>query len=158
MGKSFRDEGLPGLVKKAFLMNGTFHPGRVEFIGDSLMVEVCGSKTNSSYLGEFHLSRLPGCCGAIVFHSVVLVPDVRGKGYGTALLKLRERVAELGGYSLLMATVQTSNKVERHILKKAGWTCIKRFRNVCRGGNRLQLWVKYLYPDIDRLLPKEDMK
>lgn len=89
----------------------------------------------------FSLTQLPGCCGVLVSHNMLIHKDYRNKGVGTFLQGIKEEIAKDNGYTSMLATVVESNKAEIHILEKAGWEPESCFINN-RTGNTVWYYTK----------------
>jgi GNAT superfamily N-acetyltransferase len=80
-------------------------------------------------LGYWYMSPMPGCCGVVVSHGLVMEASFRGNGYSKAFMALRFEVAKKLGYSAMVATALTSNFPEIISSAKAGWKLGPVFRN-----------------------------
>jgi len=70
---------------------------------------------------SWKLYQLPHCCAICVSCNALVEPAFRGKRIGTTLNSLRQEIARLLGYSLLLCTDVTKNEHQRKLLKTQGW-------------------------------------
>lgn len=81
------------------------------------------------YIGKFGVLPMPGCKGVAIFHHVEVDPKWRGKGIGREFLRIRMEAAKEAGYSMAVATVQSSNQLEKDLLVSKGWSVLCAFYN-----------------------------
>ena len=86
-------------------------------------------KVNGSFIAEWYMEEMPGCCGICVSTSVYVGTEFQNKGIGTILNEFRCSWAKEYGFGLLMATVVTDNVAQRRVLAKNGWEELKSFTN-----------------------------
>ena len=79
-------------------------------------------------LGYFKLHPMPGCCGVVVSTDSFLELQERGT-FSKQFHYLKEYVAKELGYSLMLATTQTSNFPELIGAAKNGWKLHPAFIN-----------------------------
>ena len=91
------------------------------------------------------LQEVGGCCGALTLYGWAVYAPYNKRGLGTALLKLCEEVAIRSKYSFLLATDHTRRKSAYNILRKNGWTVIRRFRSD-RSHNIIWVFCKVVHP------------
>lgn len=91
----------------------------------------------------FTLREQTNCCGVMVSTSTWVGGNHRGKGLAQKMMPLKELIASYEGYSALVATVQSENKPEMHILQKFGWVKGYEFLNA-RTGNMISFMFKKL--------------
>lgn len=89
--------------------------------------------------GKFSVGMFPGNRRILISFGSLIEPAERGKGYGRRMLRLRQDVAREAGINLLLATVRDDNKIERKLLRRAGW-----FILAPRPETGVSLWAKRL--------------
>ena len=95
----------------------------------------------SHEIGRFTFVPMPGCCGVVISTASYLAPNWRGKGNGNTFHQIKEGIAKKFGYSLMIATVQTSNFPEIIGAANSNWKYIHSFRNK-RTTNDIAVMVK----------------
>jgi GNAT superfamily N-acetyltransferase len=116
------------------------------FIDEDPRGEVCicfEIKCKGNTIAKFSLDSLQGCNGVLISHDLYVHPDFRGKGIASFFQKIKEEIAKEGNFSKLIATVNSTNCVEIHILEKYGWKRISFFVNK-RTGNLVSVYEKDL--------------
>lgn len=96
-----------------------------------------------SILAEFHLMQLPGCCGVVVSTGSWIIPELRGKGFGSYLNTLRQDLARDLDYGYILCTDISTNLPQRALLKRQGWSDLTLFRNP-KTGNEVYISGKQL--------------
>lgn len=99
------------------------------------------NKDDNEIITQFILQTLLGCNGVCVSHGVKIMPNYRGKGYGSMLCKFREDLARDLGYSSMICTVVNGNIPQEKIMQKNGWKIISSFHNK-KTGNDVNLFFK----------------
>jgi len=89
--------------------------------------------------GKFSVGLMPGNRRILISFGSFIEPEHRGMGLGKRLLRLRQDVAREAGINLMLATVRDDNRIERHLLRRAGW-----FILAPRPETRVSLWAKRL--------------
>lgn len=89
--------------------------------------------------GHFCVGLMPGNRRILISFNSYIAPEMRDKGLGQRLLRLRQDVAREAGINLMLCTVRDDNKVERHLLRKAGWHVL-----APRPETGVSLWAKRL--------------
>ncbi|WP_308553599.1 GNAT family N-acetyltransferase [uncultured Peptoniphilus sp.] len=86
----------------------------------------------------------------MVFHTLVIDPNKKGKGYGRAFMKFYEEYALQNNYKYLRIDTNEKNKVARRIYKSLGYEEIDIIPCVFNGleGVNLVLMEKYLKNNI----------
>jgi hypothetical protein len=107
--------------------------------------------------GRFKLAEMIGCCAIVVSTETYVLDIYNRKGFGQYMLRLKEYIAGLTGYSMLMATVVSTNEPEIHILEKFGWACVSTVLNR-RTDNTVLVYTKHLYPEDALNLPKMNLQ
>lgn len=92
----------------------------------------------------FCLKQLPGCCGILLSYGTYVEENYQGRGIAHRLLKFKEEVARYNRFSILMATTNTLNGAENHLLTKFGWFTKESFIN-SKTGHTVYVWTKKLY-------------
>jgi len=77
----------------------------------------------------FELIAMPGCCGIVISTNCWVLHKLRGCCIGQFLHKLRIEIAKHWGYSILMCTDVSTNKIQNHILAKNNWKQLQNFIN-----------------------------
>lgn len=95
-----------------------------------LVWEILGPEyNNKSFLTEFSLVQLPGCCGVCVSFHAALANPFKKRGLGTIFNKVRIDLARTLGYGIILSTDVLSNQVQRKIFEKNEWKDICTFTN-----------------------------
>ena len=95
-------------------------------------------------VAKFSMAPLPGCCGVCVSYHAQIETQFRRRGIGGILLEVREDAAERAGYTVVLATVLTSNEEERNLLRRHSWQEVgEAFKNK-RTGNDVRFLKKVL--------------
>jgi GNAT superfamily N-acetyltransferase len=89
--------------------------------------------------GRFSVGMLPGNRRILVSFDSLIEEAHRGQGLGRKYLRLRQEVAREAGINLLLATVRDDNRVERRLLRSAGWRIL-----VPRPETGVSMWAKKL--------------
>lgn len=76
---------------------------------------------DSNKICGFRLNEFPRAGTVAISGETWVNYDLRNKGIGKALQRVKEKIAKLNNIYLLVATVSEHNKPERHLLKKFGW-------------------------------------
>ncbi len=100
-------------------------------------------------VAQFFLEPLPGCeCAAVISHGAWVDEKHRGRGLGTALLKIRTQAIDWSGFGVALATVRSDNPAERKLLYRAGWRRVTTFPttgsmvgNFVFADHHVQLWT-----------------
>jgi len=90
---------------------------------------------------RFSLATLPGCCGSIISYHTYVDYSSRNKGIGKILQKIKEDIAVIHGFSSILCTTTSDNKIQQNILRKNKWNLLSDFLNE-RTGNIVQYWAK----------------
>lgn len=93
--------------------------------------------------GFYELNPFPGCNQIAVSNHAHIFPDYRGEGKGQLQHRQRLQKAKELGYNLLVCTVKSDNKIEKHILEKYGWEKNTSFFNT-ETENQIEMWTKVL--------------
>jgi GNAT superfamily N-acetyltransferase len=98
------------------------------------------------HIAGFTAELLPGNYDVILSHSVSIDQDFRNIGLGKLLLELRMQAASEAQASAMVATVNSSNVVERKLLRAAGWKKRKGYtpKYYGSGASAVEFWVKQL--------------
>lgn len=98
--------------------------------GHSAMFKVFLKTDHSEfYIGKFHLSSMPGCCGVCVSHYAELTPENRHKGLRWAFRDIKGYVGSLMGYSAMIATSEVENIPAFMSMQKSGYSIDHTFVN-----------------------------
>lgn len=89
--------------------------------------------------GYFSVGLMPGNRRILVSFGSFVQPEFRNKGLGRKMLRLRQEVAREAGINLMLATVRDDNKIERHLLRRAGWQIL-----APRPETGVSMWAKKL--------------
>lgn len=89
-------------------------------------------------ISTFKLYRMPHCCGIIVSCNANVLERYRHKRVGTTLNNLRQDIARLLGYTVMVCTDVAQNEYQRRLLKTNGWKDLIDFKNK-RTGNTVIL-------------------
>jgi len=165
------------LLEKYSLLIGTlickgkkidkFHPNDITFwsrgsnertqIGEIIDIEKEGIrdwqvgsyvvKFKDDLVSTFELYQMPHCCGICVSTASNVAKSYQRMGIATCLNALRQDVASLLGYSLLLCTDCDGNEAQRKVLKNNDWKDIFSFINR-RTGNKLNISVKKIPENI----------
>lgn len=92
---------------------------------------------------EFKLGQLHGCCGVCVSFNVIVNQTFRKKGINIIGNKLRQEMARICGYTVILCTDVEGNIGEEKTLLKTGWQKLYSFTNA-RTNNRVNISVKHL--------------
>jgi len=92
---------------------------------------------------KFILSPMAGCNGVCIARRVIIVPEFRGKGYGSIFCNLRGILAFQLGYSAIICTVVKGNIPQEKILAKNGYKNVGLFNN-SKTGNEINVFFKAL--------------
>lgn len=94
-------------------------------------------------IGSFALEAFPGSSSLIVSTESHIRRDYRKQGFGTALHQLRLKAASLAKYTMILATVNTDNVAQIHLMNNFDWDYNCSFKN---DQNRtVDLWTKRLF-------------
>jgi len=96
-------------------------------------------------VAEWRLSPMPGCEAIMISSNVLVGFDCRKRGIGLLTTQMREEIAALAGYSMIMATTAAHNVIEGHILLTRNWQMMKEygFYNY-RNSHNVLVWTKEL--------------
>lgn len=103
--------------------------------------DFCILDSDRELITKFKLTAMVGCNGIVISSSVSINSKHRGKGYGSLFCELRERIANLLGYSMITCTVVESNEPQKRIMAKRGWEILHKFQNR-KTGNVILLYGK----------------
>lgn len=93
-------------------------------------------------IAGFSLTPFMGCeCAAVISHFAWVNVKWQRQGLGTTLLKIRTESIKQAGYCVALATVRSSNRVEKKLLKRAGWKRSMQFPPHNYGGHHVELWA-----------------
>ena len=84
---------------------------------------------NDGVAASWKLYQLPHCCAIAVSCESLVNSNYRGKRLGTTLNSLRQDIARVMGYSLLLCTDITTNTHQRQLLATQGWKDIYQVHN-----------------------------
>lgn len=107
-----------------------------------------GLVSPANFIASFRLVQLVGCCGICISTGAFVANIYRNKGVGKLLNKLRIKMAEHLGYSILMCTDVDGNKPQRNVLINNEWKDIYQFKNG-RTGNTVNITIKELKPILE---------
>lgn len=109
-------------------LNNAWHSDKA---GSGMYRLVIGDTTtaNHTVVSTWELWQMKNCCGICVSTAVQVKEEFRKKGLGTLLNKIRQHIAKLDGYGLLLCTDVLSNKPQQKVLAANGWTCVQEFKN-----------------------------
>lgn len=94
--------------------------------------------------GFYELNPFPGSNQIIVSNHAFIEKEMRGEGYGKLQHTKRiEKAIELG-YDYILCTVREDNEVEKHILRKNGWTFHDHFTSR-KSEHVVEIWGRLLY-------------
>lgn len=99
--------------------------------------------TKKAVVSSFSLRDMFGCCGVLVFHSLMVFPDYRSKGIGTSLTSFVDSFGRHYGYGVLQATDRASNNPQNKIFTKCGWSIASKFHNN-KTSNDVNVWIRVL--------------
>jgi hypothetical protein len=89
-------------------------------------------------ISTFKLYRMPHCCGIVVSCNANVRETYRHKRVGTVLNNLRQDIARMLGYTVMLCTDIAQNEHQRRLLKTNGWKDVLDFKNR-RTGNTVIL-------------------
>jgi GNAT superfamily N-acetyltransferase len=89
--------------------------------------------------GHFKVGMMPGNRRVLISFDSFVQPASRGQGLGKKFLRIRQDVAREAGINLMLATVRDDNRIERHLLRRAGWFVLSP-----RPETGVSLWAKRL--------------
>jgi hypothetical protein len=89
-------------------------------------------------ISTFKLYRMPHCCGIIVSCNAFVAEQYRHRRVGTVLNNLRQDIARMLGYTIMLCTDIAQNEHQRRLLKTNGWKDVLDFKNR-RTGNTVIL-------------------
>lgn len=92
---------------------------------------------------SFKLGQLHGCCGVCVSFNTDVSEKFRKKGINKIGNKLRQEIARVCGYTVLLCTDVESNVPQRKTLETEGWQKLFTFVN-SRTNNQVNISVKHL--------------
>lgn len=95
-----------------------YKPGTDEYVG------VQGPYT----IGQLHFRQLPGNCGTVVMYYCRVYSSKNQEKIAALLLKMREHIARMARYSLMLATC-TEDSPDFELLKAAEWEIAEKFVN-----------------------------
>jgi hypothetical protein len=117
---------------------------------------VVGFFKNGALVGRFMLAEMVGCCAIVLSTETSVMPRYANKGMAQYMLRMKEYIAGLCGYSMLIATVISINEQEIHILEKFDWIRHTAVYNR-RTGNTILVYTKHLYPEDAFYIPKMNL-
>lgn len=124
-------------------------PERVQFTAPALglfNINFLNPYGKAENIASFSMKEAPGCCGLIFsFHSNV-TQMYRGRGIGTILNQMRQKIAYELGYSAIICTDIESNESQLRILKSQDWAKVFAFVNR-RTSNEVGVHMKALSAD-----------
>lgn len=80
-------------------------------------------------VAQWELYQMPHCCGICVSTKAEVNPTYRSRGIGTLLNNLRQDIARMLGYSLLLCTDIDKNTHQTQLLDTNGWRKVHTFVN-----------------------------
>lgn len=90
------------------------------------------------------VDSFPGCSQIAIIHSAFVLPEHRGKGYGTRAHQQRlEDLYSEYHYDVAIATVDEANLPQITIMLKSGWKRVNIFTSR-RTGHRVGVWINNL--------------
>lgn len=93
--------------------------------------------------GWYEINEFPGCESYIaVSNNAYIKPELRGQGLGQRQHHERLERARNMGFKLIMCTVDEDNAVEKHILRKNGWSLVRRINPY--NDHWVQVWMRSL--------------
>ena len=97
--------------------------------------------SNKTYIASFTFSPLHGCCGVLVSANTYVQTEYRNIGIGRILQPLKEKLAHVFGYSVLLCTEEATNEGQTKVLSSCGWECKQEFKNR-RTDHNVKIWTK----------------
>ena len=79
-------------------------------------------------IAEWQLSPFPGNNSIVVSSNALVGFDFRRRGLGLLTTTMREEIAALAGFSMIMATTAETNLFENHILISRKWELKKDYK------------------------------
>lgn len=83
---------------------------------------------SSHTIGTLHFRQLPGNCGTVVMYYCRVLVSKNQEKIAALMLKMREHIARMAGYSLMLATC-TIDSPDLDLLKAGGWEGLRVFTN-----------------------------
>lgn len=87
--------------------------------------------------------------GSAKIGTVIVNPEIRGRGVGSSLLKTAEEVAIAGRVRKLYATTSHLNEPINHMFRKAGYKVEADFPDQYKRGSKELIWGKHLVKPIE---------
>lgn len=75
-------------------------------------------RTSNGFVSSWSCSRFAGCDLVVITSHVLVREDLRGKGIGTFLRRLRERAYRRAGFRRELCTVRNDNNAQLGVMKK----------------------------------------
>ncbi len=127
------------------LFNGrwedTNEMGYVKIEGTYNSYRIVDDKNNT--ITSFKLGQLHGCCGVCVSFNADVNEKFRKKGVNKLGNKLRQEIARVCGYAVLLCTDVEGNVPQQKTLEKEGWQKLFAFVNN-RTNNKVNISIKHL--------------
>jgi ribosomal protein S18 acetylase RimI-like enzyme len=89
---------------------------------------------------EWNMKEMAGCCGIFISYGASVYPSFQRKGLGKKALDCRLKIAREMDYSQFVCTVRDDNKIEQHMLEKAGLKQIPEMSFVNKRTKNKVLW------------------
>jgi len=108
--------------------------------------------TYNPSIAVFQMTQFPGNCGTLISHDTIVYDSFRNKGISQILQKMKQKIARMTGYTIMMATTTPKQDVENHILEKTGWIRTGSTFENKRTYNKVSFWCK----PVETPAPKEE--
>ncbi len=115
--------------------------GYVKIEGVINQYRIIGEKDKE--ITQFKLGQLHGCCGVCVSFNVSVNEKFRKKGINILGNKLRQEIARLCDYTVILCTDVDGNLAQERTLLREGWQKVFYFINN-RTKNKVNISIKHL--------------
>lgn len=87
----------------------------------------------------FEIDSLPSQCQVAICHGFFVAPASRGKGIAHQAKKAQAETLKGLAYDYAICTVMADNDAQKHVLEKAGWSCVAKFYS-SRQDAHIEIW------------------